>query len=424
MADIAVNIITSTATAAATTIDSPIEASPVLPLASPVLMSADAEKSAPEASTSVRPAPNTVRLLTYNVYLRPPGIKSNKGDFKNERIDHFIKHQLNNYDVVCFQECFSFGSGRQDRVLDAARAMGLEYAQHSQHKCFCELSIDGGLVVLSRFPIITSALTTYPRGKDSDWLASKGAIYVRLQLEGDNVLHLFTTHTQASYSLVVPIMDASAQIRLKQFYQLRRFIDKCLETAKPTERVVLCGDFNVDGRHPDKALADLPGNSSDEYLAVVDILSGKGVDAKYVEGTKKTQGEFEYVSDAMYKVTDVVYEAYGQRHPVTFADVKTKEDEEKEVLPGLGEPLVGEDGKMTPRETVLTDPQLLCTRERLDYIMVLEPLRQGETAPDETTKVDVVLEQSHVEPFFVPDTPFGQLSDHYGMSTKLKLTLT
>lgn len=47
-----------------------------------------------------------VRLLTYNMFMRPPPVKTNATDFKDARLDEFVK-QLDNFDIICFQEVFT-----------------------------------------------------------------------------------------------------------------------------------------------------------------------------------------------------------------------------------------------------------------------------------------------------------------------------
>lgn len=52
-----------------------------------------------------------VRLLTFNVFLRPPPIKTNEDDYKEERFQEILKI-IDNYDIVCFQEMFQMGTFR------------------------------------------------------------------------------------------------------------------------------------------------------------------------------------------------------------------------------------------------------------------------------------------------------------------------
>lgn len=48
-----------------------------------------------------------VWILTYNIFLRPPPVKNNDDDYKNERCKHFLKN-IDNFDIICLQEVFGF----------------------------------------------------------------------------------------------------------------------------------------------------------------------------------------------------------------------------------------------------------------------------------------------------------------------------
>lgn len=54
----------------------------------------------------------TIKLLTYNLFLRPPPIKTNDDDFKNERLNDFLEI-MDQFDVICFQEMFQTATFRK-----------------------------------------------------------------------------------------------------------------------------------------------------------------------------------------------------------------------------------------------------------------------------------------------------------------------
>ncbi|KAJ2316234.1 hypothetical protein GGI00_007048, partial [Coemansia sp. RSA 2681] len=68
-----------------------------------------------------------LRILTQNMFMRPPLIKNNKSDWKDERLDYFIEHILDNYDVICLQEMFEFASSRRSRLFAAAEKLGFKF---------------------------------------------------------------------------------------------------------------------------------------------------------------------------------------------------------------------------------------------------------------------------------------------------------
>lgn len=111
---------------------------------------------------------NEPRLLTYNFFMRPPLIKNNFSDYKEFRLEYFIRNVLKEYDIICLEEMFQFGSSRRTRLLEAARKEGFNYSLTSPCNTVFNLAIDGGLVMLSKFPIKERDIFIYPSGVHSD----------------------------------------------------------------------------------------------------------------------------------------------------------------------------------------------------------------------------------------------------------------
>ncbi len=104
-------------------------------------------------------------------------------------------------------------------------------------------SMDGGLMVLSRHPVIAaSGFTFSDRPGMVEGRANKGALYVRIKLPGEPecYVHVFNTHLAAGDE------QEYWQHRGKQLQELGEFISKCVADAKD-HPVIVCGDFNVDG---------------------------------------------------------------------------------------------------------------------------------------------------------------------------------
>jgi hypothetical protein len=112
---------------------------------------------------------STAKFLTLNIFMRPPLIKNNWSDFKDDRLAYIEKYILPEYDVITFQESFAFASRRKDRLITTARNMGYNYHIESPRKYPWQIGVDGGLLVISRFPIRKSNVIEYPRGQHSDW---------------------------------------------------------------------------------------------------------------------------------------------------------------------------------------------------------------------------------------------------------------
>lgn len=47
-----------------------------------------------------------IKILTLNLFLRPPGIHTNDSDYKDLRTHVFIDECISAYDIICLQEVF------------------------------------------------------------------------------------------------------------------------------------------------------------------------------------------------------------------------------------------------------------------------------------------------------------------------------
>lgn len=368
-----------------------------------------------------------VRVLSYNINLRPPGIKNNLSDHKNERLNVFGTSVLALYDVVCLQEMFSSGSTRMSKLLFYAKKAGLDYHVASPCKGLLNASVDGGLIILSRYPIVKTEKITFKRGIYGDRYAAKGAIYAKINVTPNHSIHVFNTHLQSSANSVsTPDMtnphgaegttlihqsqnyggqqqDASATslVRLQQISALKDFVDDIMR-VHPNEPVLLAADLNVNSR----ASRSSGKIHSEEYVTLMRMLRGELVLAGRpgsAASTNSGSGSERQTPSAMaaipnilkLHVTDVIYEASGKEHPITFGDV---------VQPGKD---------MRPTETVLTPSDGFGACASTDYILWLERSRPSSNA----FPVTIDVKASKVETFLVEGEPYTQLSDHYGLST-------
>lgn len=198
-----------------------------------------------------------VRVLTYNLYLRPPLINSNGNDWKDERLDLFIARVLPQYDIIALQEVFALGSSRQRRLVHAARQLGFGWVVSSVAPPFLTSLkfIDAGLLILSRYPIVEAAGHIYQTGFQIDHYAAKQVIFARISIPSSNGsthdINVFTTHTQASY--YENTADINAQndaARLSQVQELLHFVNEKVHSRPDNadNPVLVLGDLNLDAR--------------------------------------------------------------------------------------------------------------------------------------------------------------------------------
>ena len=94
-----------------------------------------------------------IKILTYNIFMRPYLIKNNADDHKETRLDMLIQI-FRDYDVVCLQEIFDVFTHRRQKLLRKAEKVGFKYFVQSDSPGLLEpYLIDGGLLVLSKHPI-------------------------------------------------------------------------------------------------------------------------------------------------------------------------------------------------------------------------------------------------------------------------------
>ena len=349
-----------------------------------------------------------LQILSYNVFMRPL-VKTNESDYKDLRLEELIKvWKERKFDIICLQELFSTGSKRMDRLLgEFSNEKGWNYIHLSSWWRKMK-PIDSGLSILSRFPIIEKDAMVFTQGSDIDGYTTKGVISALIDLsssEKKQHLLVFNTHTQANYDL----QNAKYwEIQQSQFSEMALFI---LEKRKqhPGVPMVLCGDLNVDARNKNewyhwmmKQLLDI-NNEEASHAETLKISLTKTLP----EGHLLTQSTLptpktEFNNTKQFRITDLILEKLGS-HPITFGDV-------------IEEMMDNQEKIEKPKEVHLTHPHTLCTKERLDYILLLKD-------KDVTDITSLQCNDCAVEPFFRQpidkDFPCTQLSDHYGVSAKL-----
>ncbi|KAI8062449.1 Endonuclease/exonuclease/phosphatase [Gongronella butleri] len=347
-----------------------------------------AQPPRPTASSANSTMP--ARVLDINIFMRPPGIHNNADDYKNERLLYIQEQILPFYDIIAFQEAFAFGNHRIDRLVASAVQLGFDYVASPRHGPW-SLASDGGLLLLSRFPVLQSHTLEYPRGLHSDWMALKGALHLSIRLDGKRHVDVYTTHTQASYGSHGERSKQDILTRLEQFSRFRDFIR---QTSSPGVPILALGDFNIDSAAHDGPISQPSVNSSRAYTMMMDVLSGNGTDGAFFG--KENEWLFPAASDSDSDAgrihwKDMLYDTFGA-HPVTFGDF-----------------VQAANGSLLPAETALTHAQQLLTVQSIDQLLWANM----------SSSVNLSLVNVTLEKFQVNNEPFTQLSDHYGIACLL-----
>lgn len=206
-----------------------------------------------------------------------------------------MKH-LHDYDIVSLQEVWDPHYTNMEKY---AKSQGLHVLGSSAPSTFRYISLrifGGGLMIISKYPIVDRQEIIFDRGWHTDRFVTKGVLYAKVQV-GSSFVHVFNTHLQASYGYEFDFVNNPyMHPRQKQIKRMAAFIEKI--TGKDSYPILVMGDFNVNGR-----AAPDDGSDSTEYVAMMESLRSR-----------------------QYEVVDILKVQNGGEHPVTYGG--------KGVLPG------------------------------------------------------------------------------------------
>ncbi|WP_433332186.1 sphingomyelin phosphodiesterase [Spirillospora sp. CA-294931] len=194
------------------------------------------------ASAAAEPPP--LKVISYNLMLLPVA-----GTGNQTRADLLAKAGLlRDYDVIVLQEMFQ--NGVSDPFLDGLagshphRTPVMGRSKSGWDQTLGDYSAltpeDGGVVVLSKYPITRKIQYVYDDACGADWWANKGFVYTTLDV-GGTPAHVVGTHAQATDSTC---STSPAAIRRSQFTELDAFLDG--RRIPAAEQVLIAGDYNVD----------------------------------------------------------------------------------------------------------------------------------------------------------------------------------
>ncbi|MEV3857401.1 sphingomyelin phosphodiesterase [Streptomyces sp. NPDC050095] len=220
------------------------------------------------AADAADPVP-ALRVLTYNSFLMSRNLYPNWGqEHRAAEIPRASFFQGN--DVVVLQEAFDNAASAQlqqaaagaypyrtpvvGRGTDGWDATGGAYSATTPE--------DGGVTLLSKWPILHKEQYVYRDACGSDRWSNKGFVYAVLDVRGA-LVHVVGTHTQSTDS---GCGDGEAQAdRAAQFRAIDAFLDA--RHIPASEEVVVAGDMNVDSR-------------SAEYASMLDAAGLAPADAR------------------------------------------------------------------------------------------------------------------------------------------------
>ena len=342
------------------------------------------------------------RILSYNIFMRPPGISSDKfGDLKNERLQSIISNILPNYDIICFQEMFTRLNCRREKLIEAAKSAGYQYFSIPPEQPFFSIYfINSGLLTISRHKITRTEFLPFHHGSGVDRLAYKGMMYSRIEVETGKFLNLFNVHLQAHYHHED---HGNIESRLNQISELPNYIQLCLRKytdidqgpdsdASFNEPIYIIGDFNVCAN---KHLFAREGylkrsNTTNQFYNFIE--NSHPDDAHFSEYDYLIyvlRKQYEFCSGPN-EIVDLLKVKYGY-HPITFIE-------------SIHSPV--------------NDADLHSMREHdsMDFIFQIIPPQQNQ----KQLMLQADPQSAQVQPFAVKDAKFSFMSDHLGVEFLLK----
>ena len=153
-------------------------------------------------------------------------------------------------DIVGLEECFS--DGEREQIKSQLRDV---YPYSHEGPDEADVESDGGLLLLSRYPIVDRHQTIYRQCCGEDCLANKGVLHARIAVPGHPVEYdIFLTHMQSCPPKVgSPNIgkgrDCWEKLRHYQAVHLNDFVQGY---SDPHRVPILMGDFNHNGLDADE----------------------------------------------------------------------------------------------------------------------------------------------------------------------------
>lgn len=204
-----------------------------------------------------------MKIITHNVFLLNVPPFSVGPETMSQRVDLMNLDSLyHSADILILNEAFT--KAPVNRLISGLEQQGLKYRTPvlgtsgvpvnencNGNQCWNAVSgnwdilqlENGGVTILSRYNLLRrESLVFSNKGCGADRLATKGAVYVKLQDEKAALWHVFATHLQADDGGC--LLTSPASVRKAQLGEILSWIAS--KNIPDTEKIILAGDLNID----------------------------------------------------------------------------------------------------------------------------------------------------------------------------------
>lgn len=188
---------------------------------------------------------DSLRVLSWNVQMLPRLVKRNGKAKRARAIVEQLKQRQ--YDVIVFQELFR---RRSRKIITKGLAEQYPHRTPVLNSQAISLKTNGGVVILSKYPIREVHQIKYRERKGWDRMSRKGALMAEIDVRG-KIIQVAGTHLQAF---------GEQAILYSQYHQLAEELLK--PHAKAGVPQLACGDFNTLKSMPPK----LPENITQDFI--------------------------------------------------------------------------------------------------------------------------------------------------------------
>ncbi|XP_006117635.1 sphingomyelin phosphodiesterase 3 [Pelodiscus sinensis] len=222
--------------------------------------SLDSYAASRESLVKVRIGDGTVDQSSINnKLLYKASVMKKTSTRKKKHTDENFDHEISaffpaNLDFLCLQEVFDKRAAEKlkQQLHHYFEYILYDVGVYGCHGCCSFKFVNSGLLFASRYPVMDAAYHCYPNGKGTDSLASKGALFLKVQVGSTPqdqriVGYISCTHLQA--------LAGDTTVRCEQLDLLQDWLadfrksTSSSSTANPEELVafdVICGDLNFD----------------------------------------------------------------------------------------------------------------------------------------------------------------------------------